>query len=128
MSYRKIDPKLKTKWLKALRSGKFVQGQGALRNSNGHCCLGVLCELQGRLAKVDDDGEVISKAKVATIDYDITNSDVKAPKLRGGQLIHPESCWVLPTWVDRKAQSRLAEMNDAGRSFDNIADWIKENL
>ena len=36
-------------WLKALRSGKFTQGYGELRNGRGgvtrHCCLGVLCEL-----------------------------------------------------------------------------------
>ena len=38
------------KWVKALRSGKFNQGTGTLKqyNSKGqpqHCCLGVLCEL-----------------------------------------------------------------------------------
>ena len=38
------------KWVKALRSGKFKQGMGTLKqfNSKGvaqHCCLGVLCEL-----------------------------------------------------------------------------------
>lgn len=38
------------KWVKALRSGKYKQGIGMLKqfNSKGqaqHCCLGVLCEL-----------------------------------------------------------------------------------
>lgn len=38
------------KWVKALRSGKYKQGYGTLKQYNGfeevyHCCLGVLCEL-----------------------------------------------------------------------------------
>lgn len=35
-------------WLKALRSGKYKQGQGMLRDHSGaYCCLGVLCEVLG---------------------------------------------------------------------------------
>lgn len=38
------------KWVKALRSGKYKQGQGLLKqtteqNTISHCCLGVLCEI-----------------------------------------------------------------------------------
>ena len=33
------------KWIKALRSGKFKQTRGYLKNSKGHCCLGVACEI-----------------------------------------------------------------------------------
>ena len=40
-----MDKKLKAKWVKALRSGKFEQGQKALRIGNTYCCLGVLCEV-----------------------------------------------------------------------------------
>lgn len=38
---------LKTKWLEALRSGKYQQGQGLLRQGNKYCCLGVLAEING---------------------------------------------------------------------------------
>lgn len=38
-----MDTKLKTKWVKALRSGRYKQGCGNLRNLDGtYCCLGVL--------------------------------------------------------------------------------------
>lgn len=41
-----MKKEIRNKWLKALRSGKFKQGQGALRTvGTGHCCLGVLCEV-----------------------------------------------------------------------------------
>lgn len=33
------------KWVKALRSGRYVQGKGQLKGA-GYCCLGVACELE----------------------------------------------------------------------------------
>lgn len=40
-------------WVKALRSGKYVQGEGCLRNSQRQfCCLGVACDLYSK--KVGD--------------------------------------------------------------------------
>ena len=33
---------LKTKWIKALRSGKYRQGRGRLKYGDRYCCLGVL--------------------------------------------------------------------------------------
>ena len=33
------------KWAKALRSGKYAQGRGTLRNGDNFCCLGVLCDI-----------------------------------------------------------------------------------
>jgi hypothetical protein len=44
-----MDEKLKKKWVKALRSGKYRQAKGKLCTSTGasHCCLGVLLDVQG---------------------------------------------------------------------------------
>lgn len=39
---------LQSNWLKALRSGKFKQGVGFLKDAmGGYCCLGILCEVAG---------------------------------------------------------------------------------
>ena len=35
------------KWLAALRSGTYQQGEGRLNSHGKYCCLGVLCEIQG---------------------------------------------------------------------------------
>ena len=55
------------KWVKALRSGKYKQGDGCLKQTNlkknktYHCCLGVLCELyneqmiNNKKKKLNDD-------------------------------------------------------------------------
>jgi hypothetical protein len=32
-------------WITALRSGKYEQTQGHLRNGDSYCCLGVLCDV-----------------------------------------------------------------------------------
>lgn len=41
-----LDPELKTKWVEALRSGKYKQGKYWLRSSKDEfCCLGVLCDV-----------------------------------------------------------------------------------
>jgi len=39
---------LQLDWLASLKSGKYKQGHGYLKdNQDGYCCLGVLCELAG---------------------------------------------------------------------------------
>lgn len=41
-----MNRELKTKWLEALRSGKYKQGRSALRTiQDEFCCLGVLCDI-----------------------------------------------------------------------------------
>ena len=41
-----MNPELKEKWITALKSGKYQQGQHVLRNKNNEfCCLGVLCDI-----------------------------------------------------------------------------------
>ena len=41
----KLKPEYKTRWLEALRSGDYRQTQQTLRNDEGFCCLGVLCDV-----------------------------------------------------------------------------------
>jgi hypothetical protein len=43
---QKMNPKVKAKWLAALRSGEYEQTVGKLNdNHGGFCCLGVLCDI-----------------------------------------------------------------------------------
>ena len=67
-----MDKQVKKIWLAALKSGKYLQGQGSLRSKaqrrggcDGYCCLGVLCDLyishknktaSWRLPGLKDDG------------------------------------------------------------------------
>jgi hypothetical protein len=40
-----INKKQFKKWIKALDSGEYKQGNGALNNKNEFCCLGVACKV-----------------------------------------------------------------------------------
>jgi len=40
-----MNKDVKAQWVKALRSGKYKQTKGVLKNMQGFCCLGVLCDL-----------------------------------------------------------------------------------
>lgn len=42
-----LDADLKAKWIAALRSGEYKQGQSSLFDGKGYCCLGVLATIQG---------------------------------------------------------------------------------
>lgn len=100
-----MEKKLKNKWVKVLRSGKYTQGKGFLYNkkSNTFCCLGVLGAVCGvPLEKLN--------RKTFLLNF---KGDAKVPKDLTG-------C--------RGITSQLANMNDKGDSFDIIADFIEKDL
>jgi hypothetical protein len=100
-----MDKKTRTKWTKALRSGKFTQGSGSLRTtaeerSRGKdcfCCLGVLCE--------------------------VTDTTYRAG------FGYPSRSARQKLGLGDAAMDQLVKMNDQeGKSFRQIADWIEKNL
>ena len=118
---KKMNPLVKEMWVKALRSGDYKQTTGQLRyvSSNrtlkGFCCLGVLCDISGfhdwpDLSNPHDRGNLLySPEEVKT--GDLLPLDVKGwAELEDG--IGP----------------KLAVFNDAGWTFEQIADIIEEEL
>lgn len=106
----KLPKQFKTKWIKALRSGKFIQGNGKLKQkySEGeikHCCLGVAGEICGVKS--------------------LLNKDMLVPKegLRGITKVPIE------LRDNMKLQYKLAAMNDEkSYNFNKIANWIEKYL
>lgn len=131
-----MSKKLKTKWVKALRSGKYKQGNGALveglrdpsmdyATDLKHCCLGVLaCEagipvnrllghgvLSTKAAQRSSEAAAVGTFGLGTwsgYDAEAYNSDL------------PETHTTL--------QRKLAAMNDNGTSFADIAKWIVKHV
>lgn len=123
----RLPKPLKAKWLRALRSGKYAQGSGALAEEDGdelkYCCLGVLGKVCGMPQRALEDGFFL-KGKAA----------LKA----------------IGTSIPMPVQSVLAAMNDSEgvssrgqvflsvrgivadtsqeSSFTDIANWIKKHL
>lgn len=123
-----MKAELKQAWLNKLRSGEINQAQRVLRDeNNAMCCLGVLLDVTAPdgWGAIADSGEAKMKCyphKQSNSDYDFIPSDVR-------------EALGLDFMVDRyegdgrmNVAHRLAAMNDAGKSFAEIADWIESNI
>lgn len=111
-----MDPEIKAKWIKKLRSGQYEQGRGRLVNDDKHCCLGVLCNVLPNTKFVVDEAD---------------NLAVRAGRsyVSMSALLPPDVCGIP---LDK--QHQLASLNDGTdgvgvpKSFNEIADWIEANL
>lgn len=107
-----LNRELITRWIAALRSGKYVQGRGLLRKydhyskTSRYCCLGVLadiCEVKWE----NNSGEIFFIEGISKI------LPINIIELSGIEYL----------------QDRLIKMNDAnGLSFDQIADFLEDEL
>ena len=118
-----MDINIKANWLKALRSGRFVQGSGTLKYYSvkekqfQHCCLGVLCELA---------------TEAGVIEASQPDMGMNRHHFDGNTSTLPQSVmnWagLLDTNPTIEGDRSLAGMNDGGASFSTIADAIEQEL
>jgi hypothetical protein len=109
--WAKLKKKVKTKWVNALRSGKYRQGKGHLCefNSKGrlrHCCLGVL----GNIVGVDNES-----MNGWSMPSDIAWEGIFTKAFKKDS-------------VGNISFNHLARLNDNKKSFKYIANWIEKNL
>lgn len=121
----RMPAKLKTKWLKALRSGTYKQAKGTLYNPKtaGFCCLGVL-------QHVEEKGCV----EVDSFDNYCDVPSVQWMDAHGIELDLDAGHWS----VEEDAQIEcLINMNDGSKNgskvisakkFTTIANWIEKNV
>ena len=96
-----MNPELKEKWVKALRSGEYKQAFLSLRSGQSYCCLGVLCVVAG--LTITDDGcgvDIAGKPSGYLPIKELIGHD-------------PDLFW---------------DKNDGGMPFPEIADYIEQNL
>jgi hypothetical protein len=105
----KMNPELKARWLKALRSGTYLQGQKALHKESKFCCLGVLCDLG-----------LPEKWEPSDWDSDYYIHPWGNPH---DELLSKEISYEIK--LGNALQRRLADMNDQGKSFIEIAEVIE---
>lgn len=115
-----LDKKIKAKWLKALRSGKYKQTRkGTLYNkkSNAYCCLGVLQHSIDN--KVEDGFDVpTSEWYDKKLGVDLDTVSVKSV---GGR--------AKANFQYASVQDVLTDFNDKAKyNFAKIADWIEKHL
>lgn len=110
----KLEKEFAEKWVKALRSGKYEQGEGYLENADGqYCCLGVACKISYPRARLLHKFFIDSKGQGRG--YISKNLEKKMPELLRGTDAN-------------KFVEKVSQMNDDGKSFNQIADWIEKNV
>jgi hypothetical protein len=140
-----MDQTIKNKWISSLRSGKYKQARGFLRDEeNKFCCLGVLCQMY-----IEETGKAEWKF----------NDDKKADAMSFYQVKFLDDNWVQetqllppqvmqwaglksadPTFLSEKQAAlrdtehliegpmELSDANDSGESFIDIADRLEFGL
>ncbi len=156
-TYKKLDPAFKTQFLKVLRtppekggyyqtremlrstsaidpSGPDEEGDIILEDTVGHCCLGVACDI---LDKDIWDKELLSyetsprkwvqqKTSIynhQTREYKYDHHSIAVREMS----MPPKEVWE-KIGLSAGAASKLAGLNDGGKSFREIANWIEQNL
>ena len=116
-----FTPELKAKWIEALRSGEYKQTTNTLCSSNGEsfCCLGVLIDLMGTEWKTG-----VQLSIEQNKDDDLYLPDVMYPTKFSNYI--NDSNYVSNYILNPHTQFILSEMNDAGDTFEMIADYIEE--
>ena len=107
-----MKEEIKNLWVEALRSNKYKQGKGNLRNINDEfCCLGVLCDISLQYSLLEWE--------LKSLNYSILNHSTVLPI-------------EVMNWADIKMElgeyekSCLSTQNDIGKSFEEIADIIEK--
>lgn len=122
-----MKTKIKKQWIAALLSGDYKQGRGRLAlivsdDETRYCCLGVLCELAVKEGIVEKEKAMDGYHYKYFSDHDVHMSVLpKAVQTWAG----------LDTyygWQNLTTGQSLTSLNDAGRSFENIAQVIEEKL
>lgn len=132
-----MKAEIKQLWLDALRSGEYTQGRGALSlehvttKKREFCCLGVLCDLYAKQHTISWDTAPMFKLKADSISplgkakVGFFGTDAFLPKIvmDWAGLDKPN-----PTVFKRRKNNTLADLNDMGRSFRQIAAIIEKKL
>ncbi len=124
--------KYKEQWLIALRSGKYEQGRELLRGDGCFCCLGVLCDVVKDDLPADHgwlDVTAASKGTQDLIPVALRHKDIKlfGPTDNREHGVLPDAVTRL-VGISKSVEMDLICMNDKGKSFEEIADWIENEV
>ena len=117
------------KWVNALRSGKYYQGFNSLCKitpvgNAEYCCLGVLCETQGRLVIHGEDRMIDGEQDCLNWGALSTNNPLR--EILNGLGDIPNEVYIKADESERTYRF-LSDMNDSQKfTFNDIADILEE--
>jgi hypothetical protein len=122
------------KWVKALRSGKYKQGQSWLKQydkkgQERHCCLGVLCELYNdemkKKHKKSLNSKIVDGCEAQRISFNKQEQGLPSVVKKWAGMKDSLGYFVN---TNREFSECLADMNDIGVKFKTIANTIEKNI
>lgn len=118
-----MNQQIKTRWLEALQSGQYEQGQDYLNRFNKFCCLGVLCDLYLKEKGLDWGTVSDSKEPLECCDF-VTYPPDQVFEWADDQFLKDNS--VIPGLLNRTgAPVLLTELNDDDKlDFGKLSDII----
>ena len=104
----------KEKWLALLRSGAYSKGTRFLRKSHNFCAMGLAYE-------------ALCKTHKLQYGWHKQELSIYATSPEGNPCaLSPELLAVLDLTAEQ--QSAIVGMSDGGSSFEEIAEWVQENI
>lgn len=103
-------------WTSALRSGKYPQGRGFLRKSDGFCVMGILCSLAVETSVIPPPVIIDRKNKIYAFDESVTVLPKKVFEWAG-----------LWSGFGSYYGSDLVLDNDNGKTLKEMADIIESH-
>lgn len=134
----KLKPAIKKRWLKALRSGTYKQGTGALcqtEGGTGFCCLGVLCDVVANDKAVKEAGLGWESVEWESAEeggwWEFGGADGDLPSALFPIILKDPNALSCGGWDDEVFAPLMAR-NDghkmAKHSFEQLADLIEKHL
>jgi hypothetical protein len=119
-----MSTQIKQQWVTALRSGEYTQASSNLRTEEGFCCLGVLCDLYSKDTGTEWEVNHTADAKPIPF-YSFVNEGSFLPiavvNWAGLEKSSPEV-------IALEGEAELAQLNDSGSTFTQIAQLIEDQL
>lgn len=135
------------KWIAALRSKKYRQGQKLLkfkspRGVTRHCCLGVLCEIYQKerrakgmktlpAASFKPDGKYDDGVPAGSriCEFDTFYATLPSRVVKWAGMVSDEGVFETPEILpDSTSGESLVQLNDGGFNFEEIADAIEARV
>lgn len=118
-----VNQELLKEWVAALRSGEYAQGKKRLNQGGKFCCLGVLCELTAerlQLQREVSDGDTGYNENFTVLPEPV--AELIGFLTGGGGVWYNPLVELAPEFL---TETSLAELNDSGFSFNQIADVME---
>lgn len=126
-----MNPEVKKEWVAALRSGKYDQGMGSLKlevsDTQLYCCLGVLCELAVE-AGVIPPGERHEDQPKNYSYYFLGEDEFLPSEVMTWANLDTNNGIYKPADNVWGYDQALTDLNDNGKSFNELADIIENNF